>query len=411
MRSITSLLSGFVLCGLGGVASANAFVLAEHDAAATGRGNASVATDTDPSAIFYNPAGIAVASGTAVTIGSSLIFANGAFTPEGSTDKTSTDTSPAVLPSVFVTSRVHDLLTVGIGFHAPFGLAIPWPTSAPTTDVIKEQSLRTYFISPVIGLNLNKYVPGLTIGGGLDIVPATVELTQYVFFGSVQGQGHLGGTATGFGGRAGAMYAPPALPQLSVGVMWRSSVGEDFTGTGNFDIAAPFRTQLPADGPISTSITLPQSVTGGIAYRPIENLEVEADVIWMNWSKFNTLAVNAQTTTMGMTTTTTVEGYTDTTSVRVGAEYKLPAQNLAVRAGYIYDPTPIPAAYLTASLPDANRNDVTVGASYKFGTYAVNASGLVVLPTSRASDAAVHKGTYDVSAFVASLSFTGRFGN
>ena len=405
--------SVFVLCGLGGVASANAFVLAEHDAMATGRGNASVATDTDPSAIFYNPGGIAVAEGTAVTIGSSLIFASGAFTPEGSSTKTSTDTGPAVLPSIFVTSRVHELVTVGIGFHAPFGLAISWPTSAPTTDVIKEQSLRTYFISPVVGFNLNKYVPGLTIGGGLDIVPATVELTQYIFFGDTQGQAHLGAKATGFGGRIGAMYAPPSLKQLSVGVMWRSNVTEDFTGTGNFDIAAPYRTLLPADGPVSTSLTLPQAVTGGIAVRPIDNLEIELDAIWVNWAKFNTLAITSQANAGGTMTTTTTEGYENKTSFRAGIEYKLPEQNLAVRAGYIYDPTPIPAAYLTAQLPDVDRNDLTAGASYKFGTYAINASALVVLPSSR--DTAMgatplHKGKYDVSAFVASLSFTGRFG-
>ncbi len=412
MRSITSL---FVLCGLGGVASANAFVLAEHDAAATGRGNASAATDVDPSAIFYNPGGIAVATGTGITIGGSLIWATGAFTPEGSTDKTTTDTAPAVLPSIFVTSRLTDLVTVGIGFHAPFGLAISWPSSAPTTDVIKEQSLRTYFISPVVGLNLNKYVPGLSIGGGLDIVPATVELTQYIFFGDTQGQAHLGGTATGFGGRVGAMYAPPALPQLSVGLMWRSGVNENFTGNGNFDIAAPYRTQLPADGPISTSITLPMSVTGGVAVRPIDNLEIELDAIWMNWAKFQTLTINAETTTGGMTAINSTENYKNTTSIRAGVEYKLPAQNLAIRAGYIYDPTPIPAAYLTAQLPDADRNDLTVGASYHMGAYVVNASALVVLPTSRdtamTGDTPIHKGTYDVSAFVASLSLTGRFGN
>jgi len=411
MRSFTSLSVALGLCGLGGVASANAFAIAEQDATVTGRGNAAVATDTEPSAIFYNPAGVAIGAGVGVEIGSSLVVANGAFTPTGSTTKTSTDSGAALVPSIFGTYRINDLVSVGIGFDAPFGLAISWPASAPFTDVIKEQSLRTYFISPVIGLNLDKYVPGLSIGGGIDIVPATVELTQYIFFGSTQGQAHLGGTATGIGGRAGVMYSPPSLKQVSVGAMWRSSVTEDFKGTGNFDIAPPFRGQLPPDGDISTSVTLPQAVTGGVAVRPVDNLEIEADVIWMNWAKFQSLVINAP----GMTTITTTENYKNTTSLRAGIEYKLPAQHLALRAGYIYDPTPIQKEYLTAQLPDADRNDLTAGASYKMGDYAVNLSALVVLPVSRdtamgASTPPSHQGTYDVSAFVASLSLSGRFG-
>ena len=411
MRSFTSL---FVVCGLGGVASANAFAIAEQDATVTGRGNASVATDADPSAVFYNPAGVAIGTGINIEVGSSLVFANGAFTPAGSTTKTETDGGAQPVPSLFATYRINDLVAVGIGFSAPFGLAISWPDSAPTTDVIKDQSLRTYFISPVVGLNLDKYVPGLSLGGGIDIVPATVELRQYIFFGDTQGTAHLGGTATGIGGRVGAMYAPPAVKQLSVGVMWRSSVTEDFKGTGDFDIAAPFRSQLPADGDITTSVTLPQAITGGVAVRPIDNLEVEVDAIWMNWSKFKTLTINAPTTSGGTTMITTTENYKDTTSVRAGVEYRLPEAHLALRAGYIYDPTPVQPGYLTAQLPDADRNDVTFGASYRMGNYAVNASGLIVLPVSRdtamTGDVPLHKGTYDVSAFVASVSLSGRFG-
>ena len=76
----------------------------------------------------------------------------------------------------------------------------------------------------------------------------------------LMGEVELGGDAIGFGGRIGAMYRPEPLPQLSVGLMWRSKVDLDFEGEGDFDIAQPFRDQLPPDGDISTSITLPQSI-------------------------------------------------------------------------------------------------------------------------------------------------------
>ena len=42
-------------------------------------------------------------------------------------DETTTDSSPVVVPAIYVTSRVHDMVAVGIGLHLPFGLAMSWP--------------------------------------------------------------------------------------------------------------------------------------------------------------------------------------------------------------------------------------------------------------------------------------------
>ena len=404
--------------GMSSVASANAFFIDEHDARATGRGDAATASDTGPSSIFYNPGGVAVGEGTNFSIGGSYIVAGGSFTPMGSTTKTDTDSGPAVLPQLYVTHRFNDLISAGLGFYTPFGLTISWPDSSPQNDVLKKQTLATFFISPVIGLNLNKFVPGLSVGAGVDIVPATVELTQYIFFGDpatggTQGTAHLGGTAVGIGGRIGAMYRPAMLPKLSVGLMYRTQVNEDFTGKGDFDIAPPYRSQLPPDGDVAVSVKLPQKVAGGVAYRPTDALELEVDVSWMNWAAFKDLAITVPKAGGGTTTNTTAENYQNETTIRVGAEYRMPSIESAFRLGYIYDPTPIPSQSLTAQLPDANRNDITAGASHQFGDYNVNLGLLYVIPVKRdtSSDPGtpIYKGTYEINAFVASLSVGGRF--
>ena len=57
MRNQTIIL---VLAAGSGVASANGFVVNEHDARATGRADASAASDTGPSSIYYSPGGVAV---------------------------------------------------------------------------------------------------------------------------------------------------------------------------------------------------------------------------------------------------------------------------------------------------------------------------------------------------------------
>jgi len=392
------------------VAYGNAFNINEHDAKVSGRGGAAAATDTDASSVVFNPGGIPVAEGTQVAINGSLYITQGSYKPEGGGAKVKTDTDPIPVPSIYMTSRVHDMIGVGIALHFPFGASISWPSGHPQRGVITDQTLRAYFITPSVGVNLNKQVPGLSFGAGLDLVPATVLLERDVVFGDTEGTAKLGGDAFGIGGRAGVMYAPPSLKQLSVGLMYRTQVKLDFEGTGDFDIAQPYRDQLPPDGDISTSITLPQQLWGGVAVRPIPQLELELDGVWINWKKFDELRIELPADQE----TVAPQDYKNTVTVRFGAEYAINKQ-AQVRAGFMYDPTPIPDTTQTAQLPDANRINVSLGGSYLITPeYGLHLGFLWVTPQERDTNDAMYtpayKGTYGVQAFVASLMFSATFG-
>src|SRR5690606_13980607 len=128
-----------------------------------------------------------------------------------------------------------------------------------------------------------------------------------------------------------------------LGVMYRTNMKIDYEGKGDFDIDPTFRNQLPPDGDISTTITLPGAMWGGIAYSPMRNLELEANAVWMNWSTFDELRVNLP----GGAMTVSPQDYEDKVTWRIGTEYTLEKHKAAVRAGFIYDPTPIPRERLT----------------------------------------------------------------
>jgi long-chain fatty acid transport protein len=417
MRILTSL---GVVAAFAGSARANAFLLNEFDARAVGRGDTGVATDYDPSSIYYNVGGLATTEGTRVTIGGSLIAPIASFTDAATGTKTDSTTPAQVIPGVFASSRLNHAIAVGVGFYTPFGLAVDWPASSPQADVVREIALHTFFITPAVGLNLGKWVPGLTFGAGLDIVPATVELKQDIYFGTnPAGSAHLAGSATGFGARVGAMYRPEALRQLSVGLTWRSQVAEAFTGTGAFTAPAPFRAMLPPDGSVKVcgaatatsscpAFVLPQQLSGGVAYRPLDALEIEADVIWTNWSSFKALDIVLP----GMTTINQPKNYKDTVTLRTGIEYGLPQYKTAVRAGFIYDPSPIPATTLDATLPDVDRYIVTLGASYQLKIFDIHLGLLWVTPQKRTTapdpNAPEYKGTFDVQAIVGSIGVSGK---
>lgn len=415
MTKLASVLVIVGLTGITGVAHANAFLLNEFDAQAVGRGNASTATDTDASSIYYNVGGLAAGEGTQVVVGGGVIQPSSSFTDASSKMKTDSTTSTQVVPGLFASTHITSMFAAGIGFYTPFGLALSWPAGSEQAASAQEIALHTFFITPSFGANLGSIVPGLSVGAGIDIVPATIELKQAIFFGTdTAGSAHLGATATGIGGRIGVMWRPQWQPRLSLGVMWRSDVKEDFSGTGNFNASPVYRGLLPPDGDVSTSLTLPQTVSVGAGYRPIDDLEVEADVVWTNWSKFKELAIQLPASMAGMTTTTTnPENYDNTTSVRLGGEYRFPRLGVAARAGFIYDPTPVPATSLTPQLPDVDRIDLTLGGSKTFGKYGVHVGLLWVLPSSRSTSNEPSqpelKGSYDVSAFVATVSLTGRF--
>jgi long-chain fatty acid transport protein len=405
-----------VATGLSSLASANAFLLNEFDAREVGRGDTGAASDYEPSSIYYNVGGIALGDGTRFQVSGSLVQPFITFNQTGG-PSTDTNTSPQVLPAVFVSHRINDVVSAGVGFYTPFGSAISWPDDAPTLDAVHTISLRTYFITPAVGVNLGSVIPGLTIGAGVDLVPATFEITRDIYFGTDRGTADLGATAFGIGGRAGAMYRVESLPELSFGAMWRSSVKLDYTGTGNFDAPAPYRSSLPPDGPISSTIKLPQQWTVGAAYRPIDELEIEADLVWTDWSVFKNLDINVPANAAtGTQTLATPENYTNTFTVRAGAEYWLPDLGLGVRAGYIYDPTPVPSTSLTPQLPDDDRDEVTLGATKELGNIDLSVGLLWLIPRTRATatgtaeDPPEYKGTYDISAFVASLTVAGHFG-
>jgi long-chain fatty acid transport protein len=411
--------SALGLGALASTASANGFNINEHDARVTGRAGATAASNTEPSSVVFNPGGIAINEGTQVSLGTAFYFLEGSY-ENATTPKQTTDAGMSLVPNLYITHRLHDMIAVGVGVHFPFGLRSSWPDGHPQSDVIQDQTLRTNFITTGVGVNLHKQVPGLSFGAGFDVVPATIELENMVRFGEVSGTAHLGGDAVGFGGRFGAMYHSPDVKGLKIGVMYRTPVKLDFAGEGDFDIEQPYRSQLPPDGEIAATITLPQQVWGGVAYSPIPDLDIEYNAVWINWAQTwdddGNLVIDLPDDDNPATArpqSVSPQDYENTLTHRLGVEYRLPKQHLALRAGFIYDPTPIPNTTQTARLPDIDRKNVTIGGSYAFGKYGVHLGLLWVTPGERnTSDemyTPVFKGTYGVQAFVANLGVSGGF--
>src|SRR5438132_2743098 len=118
-----------VLVGLTTAAFAGGFSFTEHGAAASGKANAFAGEANDPSAIFYNPAGITQLPGTQLMIGTSIVKLDSTFrssmpTPGVPSESELQDQFP-IVPHFYITHRFKqwdERVSIGLGVYTPFGI-------------------------------------------------------------------------------------------------------------------------------------------------------------------------------------------------------------------------------------------------------------------------------------------------
>jgi long-chain fatty acid transport protein len=400
----TALLLAGAAVALPRTARASGFHVDEQDAAATGRAGAVIAHATNASSIYYNPAGMAELHGLQLQLGATAVRPTAEFTPAEGGEKTKADPDTFVLPQLFASWRASAQVALGLGVYSPFGLALDWPASSPGASSVRQAELHTFFITAAWALNLSQWVPGLSLGAGVDLVPAEVRLTRDIPFGTDVGTAALSGSAFGLGGRAGLSYRPSALPALSLGLTYRSPVLLKFTGDADFDAPPAYRGSLPPDGEVHTSVTLPQMLIFGVSVAPLPEWDLELDASWRGWSSYDSLDVELPNGQVQSSRKDWKDSYT----LRLGTEYTFD-KRWSARLGAIWDQTPVPSTTLDFQLPDVNRIDLSAGFGAQI-TPMIRADlgALYVLPAKRSTSMADPqdppvKGTFRVDAWVVGL--------
>lgn len=362
-KKITTVLLAILFAGLwcNRIATAGGFQLNEHGARALGQGGAFTARAGDPSAIFFNGAGLSFLSGTNIMLGATAVIPSTTFRGpiEYNTNaETKMDKQIFTPPNVYITHSMDNGLSFGAGVFTPYGLGTEWPDNWVGRGITTKIELQTFFINPTVAYRI---LPQLSISAGFDYVFANVTLKKKITNFSPEGDLSLKGDGHGTGFTAGILYKPMDI--VSVGASYRSKTKLDLSGTANFsNLPAPAVVLFPG-GDVSTSITTPANYFIGVAVKPINDLEIEFDYQGIGWSSYNELPITFTTQTAAQTNQVQIENYKDTYMLRIGAEYTYCLWQF--RAGYIYDHSPVEDAYVDPLLPDANRNDICVGVGYK----------------------------------------------
>jgi long-chain fatty acid transport protein len=124
----------------------------------------------------------------------------------------------------------------------------------------------------------------------------------------------------------------------------------------------------------------------GLTNQALSNLTLSFDLQWVGWSSFRSLSLDFENDPGGILDSSVPKNWNDVINFRLGAEYEL-SEALALRMGYVWDPTPVPPETLDTLLPDSNRHDVSIGLGYKSGSISVDLAYMaIILPARNVSN-------------------------
>lgn len=317
--------------------------LPNQDPEGIARGNAFAATADNPSAIYYNPAGISQLAGDQIQAGLYLISANTKYS--SSTGDAQTDAGLQAVPQLYYTHAFENTpFSAGLGIYAPYGLGMDWGDSPPFVAIAQKGKLLYAAINPVIAWRLHETL-SFAIGPTINYCEADFQNASFKFKGD----------DFAFGFNAGLLWHP--IEQWSFGLKFHSATDMDLSGNSEFP-AFP-GTSTATEG----QAHFPYFIVAGVSYRPTTNWNIEVNVDWTDWDSLNT--VNFDRQGVGpLTVVPFVFNYQSSWMYEFGVTRQL-GNGWFVSVGYIYSENSVPDADYNPIVPDSNLSLGSIGFGHR----------------------------------------------
>lgn len=366
MKKSAVLLSLLLLADLSHAAG---FALYEFSARGTAMGGAVMANKAEPASLAINPALITGLDGTQTQLGLTAVTADAKTSVAGNARSLKDDVW--LLPNFFITRKWSEDITFGLGGFSRYGLGGEyknWQTWTGSALAYKVK-LETFSFTPTLAVKANDE---LSVAMGLEamvigfsqnstLLPgAAAEATAY----------KISGSGVSWGGNFSFVYKPQWAEKWSLGAMYRTKVKQELSGRIHAGMEYPARNIYSADA--KGSIALPDSISAGISFRPTEKWTLEAGIIGTFWSSYDQILIEYK----DMENTPTIHNkkdYKDAYRLNIGTEYQLHT-NWAVRAGYVYDKSPINEKAMDTLVPVDDRHIASIGFGYKNERWSVDAA-------------------------------------
>lgn len=382
-------LPALLLALFSGAASAAAFQLWEQNASGLGTAYAgSAAVADNASTIFYNPAGMSELAGYQVSLGVTGVGPSYTFRNDGST-LTGNNGGDAgswhAVPNLYLSGRLTDKLSVGLGISVPFGLATEydrgWVGGAQTI----KSDVRTINYNPSVAYRLNDKV---SLGLGVNYQKIDAELTN--------AGGVLKGDDAAWGWNAGALFT--LSPAMRVGLSYRSSIKYTLEGT------------LNGATPVRADVELPDTAILSVWQQVSDRWEAMGDLSYTRWNSLKSLNVISRATGNAIPQAGETFNYDNAWRIAWGAAYKA-SERAKVKFGIAYDRTPVRDADRSARVPDNSRLWLSLGGQWnagRVGKFDLGYSYLYVRDPdiNMTKNGTTVRGSYDASAHIVGVQYS-----
>jgi len=326
-------------------------LLPNQDPEAIARGNAFAATADNPSAIYYNPAGITQLPGFNLEV-EDLNYL-------GINTHYSSPTGPTVnslfqvttVPQFFATYSPTNLpLSFGLGFYSPFGLGTEWPGDSSLRTLAIESRMTYLTVNPVVAW---KITPTLSISAGPTFNYSRLKIRRGLF--SPDDEFTFKGDGWAYGGTAGILWQPTT--NWSFGLNYRSESRMNYGGNSVYLFGTGTGAGISA--PTTAGAILPQIVSGGISFRPTEKWNLEFDVDYINWDTLNSIGLDGTKNLFGKNLALHLN-WQDSWQYKFGVTRYF-NNGWFLSAGYFYSSQTAPDAYYTPAVPDMALHTGSIG--------------------------------------------------
>ncbi len=363
------------LCALTVASNVNAagFQLTEQSVVGLGRAHAGAGiVGDDVSAVFYNPAGMTLLSGTQMTLASTLVSLDIDYQGNGGATENGRD-KPTPIPAFFATHQINDSLWVGLGISSPYGMKIRYGNGWQGRERGISASVITIDINPNIAWKINEM---FSIGGGVSALYTHSKIKNGLP--DSIGEFEFKGSDWMFTYNLGLTFTP--IETVRFGVSYRSSA--HVVARGDYYIRNPL---MAGEGSGKGRLQTPETVMLTGTWEVTDRLRLSALARWANWSKFETMTFsindknNLKPTPAGekmlptlalpilqgqLGTMPLVNDWGSVWLYSLGADFKLTDQ-WTIRGGIAYEDSPIKdPKKRTALIPDTKRLWLTCGASW-----------------------------------------------
>jgi long-chain fatty acid transport protein len=344
--------------------------LPDQDAFATARGEAFVATADNPSAIYYNPAGLTQLQGHNLRGGVYGLDVGWSYESNSGKSSDSQKNLHAV-PQFFYAYGCETLpLSFGLGLYAPYGLSSEWPQDSGFRTIATKGSLTYYTFNPVVAWRV---VPSLSIAAGLTVNYSETDLERGLFWPAQSFDNfRFKGDAWDVGYNLGLLYKP--IEQLSFGFSFRSPTTFDLEGSTRFknDVPLPIPggPTIPAfpEQRVDAKATFPFPLNAvfGVSYRPTPAWNFEFNADYTDWSRLGTITVHQATPFPPLLPQDLplVLNWQPSWYYEFGATRYL-RNGWSISAGYIYNENSVPDANYLPLVGDLDRHFFSVGTGFK----------------------------------------------